>query len=289
MSRRPVTVAVIGTGTIDNALACDLLNDQFAFGPCDEDGYFEPSELYNVHVLLPGGEGTGDGVAAVWQWALRCELEFALLHDGTDNKAIGAIRDSLDDEAHDRHLVTSVASGIIGHLQEGENPMLLVLSGEAGALDEEAEWTAAQALREGIPVYDLSRAFRQIEWDDLEGHEEPPQVEEEPGGQLALVVSKGPDVTLSAADIEIIDATLNLADKSLAHFNAVLADKLPQVVEALTLARSILAPKPEAPATPASKTYMEVFNPDSGRWERAGRGRPRKGAQTRLVPRGPAA
>jgi hypothetical protein len=281
---RPVTIGIIGTGEIAHDLVCDVLNDQFSLGKPDEEGYFAPSEMYKINVLIPAGEGTGEGVENVWQWVMRCELPFKLLRDGSDSKIITTIRESLE-SPDDQVQVTSVPTGLYAYLQGAENPMLLVLTTD-GALDEDAAWLAAQCLTHDIPVYDLTRALFQLDWRDLpEGYEAPPVIEEESSGQLALVVDEGPDTVLTRAEAAAVQAALSQADEVMDTLRLTFDQRIPEVSQSLVAARAILAPKPTS-TEKTTKAYMEIFNPESGQWERAGRGRPKKGVQTRLVPRG---
>jgi hypothetical protein len=283
---RLVTFGVIGTGTASTELIMDTLNDHFEYGPADEQGCLPPSETFLPRPVLPVGERYNTlALIDVWDWAMRADLGFTALHDRSLGEHTVEILSSVEDP-NDIQIVSAVGEELFEHLLEGENPLLLVLSAD-GVIDEEAQAVAARALRADIPVYDLSRAMLAVTWRDLPDYEEPddaPQIGEQFGGQLALVVDNdAPDVTLSPREAQLIRETLAGTESLLALITNDL-DRYVRMVGAQVLAsRALLAPKPEATANKSGKGHLEVFNPETNSWEPAGRGRPKKNAQTRYV------
>lgn len=289
--KRAVTLGVLGSGDVAKTLVCDTLNDHFAFGPEDTEGYFGPSTTYDLTLLLPaGGKATSPGVHATWEWAVRCELPYRALWDESGNAFTADVLGNVEDAEEDVVMVDDVGQAMVEHLVKAENPMLLVISEEGGEFDADTEAAAAAALREGVPVHDLARALLEVSWRHLTRHEPPQEaadVEEEPDGQLALTVDPGtPEVTLTPADAAAVNQALLDADQFLDVLAGEVLDRVEGLRTSLVRARSRLAPKPPEPETPAEpkKTRLEIFNPSTGRWEPAGRGRPPKGAQKRRVP-----
>lgn len=289
--KRQVTLGILGTASVPPSLVIDVLNDHFRLGAEDAEGYFGASDTYELRLIVPAGaEATGDGVHAVWEWAIRCELPYQVVWDDTSNDFTDPILGNVEDPERDILAVPDVHPAMVDFLVKSENPMLLVLSSE-GQFDERTAQAAATALREGIPCHDLARALLEVTWQHLPDHEPPeePAIEVEEDGQMALtVVSDVPDVTLSAGEAAAVNQALTDAEAFLDSLADLLggAEKLRQ---SLVRGRSLLAPKPELPADAEDgeapkKTRLEIFNEKTGEWEPAGRGRPPKGAQKRRVP-----
>jgi hypothetical protein len=284
---RPVTVGVIGTGAASTELIMDTLNDQFEYGPADENGCFTPSETFHPRPVIPVGERYNTpAFIDVWDWAMRADLGFTALHDGTHGAQTQDILDSVEG-FDDVQPVRTVAEALIMELRSGPNPLLLVLSDE-GAVDEEAQEVAAAALRADIPVYDLSRAMLEITWRDLPDQEEPAgdaEVTEQPDGQMALVVDdETPDVTLSPQGAQLLREALTGAESLLALITTDLDRYVRQVGAQILAARAALAPRPEATPNKSGKGHLEVFDPETNTWRPAGRGRPKKDVRTQWVP-----
>jgi hypothetical protein len=285
-SLRPVTVGVIGTGIASTELIMDTLNDHFEYGPADEDGCFAPSEAFHPRPVIPVGERYNTpALIDVWDWAMRADLGFTALHDGTHGEQTQDILDSVENP-DDVQAVGTVTEALIEELHSGHNPLLLVVSDD-GSVDEEAQEAAAAALRAGIPVYDLARAMLEITWRDLPSHEEPAddaEISEQPGGQIALVVNnETPGVTLTPQGAQLLREALTGAESLLALITNDLDRYVRQVGAQILAARAALAPQPEATPNKAGKGHLEIFDPETNTWRPAGRGRPPKGATTQWV------
>ncbi|KJK55530.1 hypothetical protein [Saccharothrix sp. ST-888] len=287
MTTRHVTLGVIGTGTASTNLVLDSLVDHFELGPADADGCYAPSTTFRIHPVLPvGAEYSTDALVDVWDWMMRADLPFTALYNGAPGGRSEEILASVLRE-EDIRTVAIVSEALIDALVAGPNPLLLVLS-EDGALDAEAQETAANCLRADIPVYDLSRAMLEIGWRDLPDHEAPPEPEvtEQPGGQLALVVGDGPDVVLSASEAQQVREALTMMESVLYLLTTDVASYATSAGAKVLAARAALAPKSEpAEGKATGKKSLEVFDPETNSWRPAGRGRPRKGVQTRYVTR----
>ncbi|WNI17606.1 hypothetical protein [Actinacidiphila sp. ITFR-21] len=286
--KRPVTLGIFGSGEASPALVCDSLNDQFAFGPEDSEGYFAPSEEYDLAVLLPaGGSITSKGVHSVWEWAVRCELPYRVLWDETGNDRTVDVLGHVD-RPEDIDIVDDVGAALVDQLVKSEHGMLLVIS-ENETFDEATAQVAAAALRAGLPAYDLARALLEVTWRHLPDHEPPgaSALEDENDGQTALaIVPDGPDVVLSAQEIAVVVDAFTQAEELLDSIGEGLLARIADTRESLIHGRSLLAPKPEAPAEDGEpkKTRLEIFDPEKNAWVPAGRGRPPKGVQKRRVP-----
>ncbi|MEU1552129.1 hypothetical protein ABZ517_05330 [Streptomyces scabiei] len=288
---RTVTLGILGNAEVAANLIVDTLNSHFSLGAEDAEGYFAPSDRYELHAFIPAGEQvTSQGIHAFWEWAVRCELPYKVLFDETMNERTDDILGNVVDPEEDI-LINCVDPdiGMVERLAKSENPMLLVLGTEGQQYDERTADAAAAALREGIPVHDLSRMLLEVTWHHLPDHEPPAEsvMEAEPGGQMALVVSDAPDVTLTAGEAAAINKALSDAEAFVDDIVHGLKERTGLLSLALVHGRSLLAPKPETPESTSEepkKTRLEIFNPESGKWEPAGRGRPPKTAQTRRVP-----
>jgi hypothetical protein len=291
MALRTVTLGVLGDAEVAGNLIVDTLNAHFSLGAEDHEGYFAPSDRYELHVIIPAGEqATSQAVHAFWEWTVRCELPYQALWDETGNEATDDVLGNVDNPENDIVVVSDLHKAMVEKLNQAENPMLLVLSTEA-QFDEATAEAAAAALREGIPVHDLSRMLLEVTWQHLPDHEPPMEaaVEVEPDGQMALVVSDAPDVTLTASEVATVNRALEDAETFVDVLFGDLVNQAGNLRQSLIRGRSLLAPKPEAPAEAKGdgepkKTRLEIFNPETGKWEPAGRGRPPKTAQTRRVP-----
>jgi hypothetical protein len=294
MSLRTVTLGILGDAEVAGNLVVDTLNSHFSLGPEDAEGYFGPSDKYELHVFIPAGEHTtSKGVHAFWEWAVRCELPYKVLWDETGNDLTDDILGNVVNAEEDI-LINCVDpdAGMVERLAKAENPMLLVLSTEGQYLDGATADAAAAALREGIPVHDLSRMLLEITWQHLPDHEPPqePAMEVEADGQMALaVVSDAPDVTLTAVEAGVINGALLEAEEFVDLVMGDLVNSAANLRQKLIHGRSVLAPKPEAPADvdteeAPKKTRLEIFDEKKGEWRPAGRGRPPKDARTRRVP-----
>ncbi len=287
--KRPVTLGIFGSGDVSPELVCDSLNDQFAFGPEDGEGYFAPSEEYDLTVYLPaGGSATSEGVHRVWEWAVRCELPYKVIWDETGNGRTVDVLGNVESAEDDIAIVDDIGFAIVEQLGKGENPMLLVIS-ENETFDEATAEVAAAALRAEVPVYDLSRALLEVTWRHLPDHTPPetPAVATEADGQTALaVVSDAPDVTLSAWEAATVTDAFTRAEELLDTIGEGLLTRIDETRKSLIHGRSLLAPKPEKAAEDGEpkKTRLEIFDPQKNEWIPAGRGRPPKGVQKRRVP-----
>ncbi|MGW3860285.1 hypothetical protein ACWEDZ_02205 [Streptomyces sp. NPDC005047] len=289
--KRKVTLGILGAAEVSKSLVVDVLNDHFSLGPIDAEGYFGPSDKYDLSLVIPAGrDATSPGVHATWEWSIRCELPYRVLFDETGNELCDDILGNVEDAENDIVVVNDIGKGMVEALGEAENGMLLVLSTE-GQFDPATAEAAAAALREGIPCHDLSRALLEVAWRHLPDHEPPEElaVEVEADGQTALsVVSDAPDVILSATEAATVNAALSEAESFVDHLTGDLLDRAATIRQSLIQGRSLLAPKPAVADTDEAaepkKTRLEIFNPDTGQWEAAGRGRPPKGAQKRRVP-----
>ncbi|MEU9050178.1 hypothetical protein AB0D37_07195 [Streptomyces sp. NPDC048384] len=287
--KRPVTLGIFGSGDVSPELVCDSLNDQFAFGPEDGEGYFAPSEEYDLAVYLPaGGSATSEGVHRVWEWAIRCELPYKVIWDETGNGRTVDVLGNVESAEDDIAIVDDIGVALLEQLGKGENPMLLVIS-ENEAFDAATAEVAASALRAEIPVHDLSRALLEVTWRHLPDHTPPevPAIETEAGGQMALaVVSDAPDVTLSAGEAAAVTEAFTRAEELLDTIGGDLLTRIADTRASLVHGRSLLAPRPEKSVEDGEpkKTRLEIFDPEKNEWVPAGRGRPPKGVQKRRVP-----
>ncbi|MFE2539064.1 hypothetical protein [Actinacidiphila glaucinigra] len=281
----------MGLADVPGSLVLDVLNDHFSMGPEDAEGYFAPSDKYDLKLLVPAGqEATTPGVHAVWEWAIRCELPYAVLWDESGNAQTVDVLGNVENPDSDIHVTGDLFKAMVDRLGEAENPMLMVLSTD-GQLDPSTAEAAANALRAGIPCHDLSRALLEVTWRHLPDHEPPqeePELETEAGGQMALAVPDGaPSVTLSPGEAAAVGQSLSDAEAFVEHLYGALLPQVEELRRHLIHGRSLLAPRPAAAETEDAepkKTRLEIFNPESGLWEPAGRGRPPKGAQKRRVP-----
>ncbi|MFC9505390.1 hypothetical protein [Streptomyces sp. NPDC057002] len=289
--KRTVTLGILGAAEVARSLVVDVLNDHFSLGPEDAEGYFGPSDKYELHMLIPAGQdATSAGVHAVWEWAVRCELPYKVLWDETTNEHTDDVLHNVVNPEDDTAIVADVHKAMVERLGQSQNPMLLVLSEEGATYEPPTAEAAATALREGIPVHDLSRALLEVTWRHLPDHEPPeePALEVEPDGQMALtVVSDTPDVTLTAGEAVALNRTLIEAETFLDGL-AGLVHGTDGLRQSFVHGRSLLAPRPETPADTGDdekpkKTRLEIFNAETNQWEPAGRGRPPKGAQKRRV------
>lgn len=289
--KRKVTLGILGAAEVAGSLVVDVLCDHFAIGAEDAEGYFAPSDRYELSLLIPAGEhATSQGVHRVWEWGIRAELPYRAIWDQTGNDYSDDVLTNLADHDHDIDFVEDVHAAMIEHLAKAENPMLLVLSTD-GAFDTETAGAAAAALRAGIPCHDLSRALLEVSWQHLPGHEPPQEdaLEAEAGGAGALsLVPDGPDVTLTVEETAALSAALEAAEKLMDDLTVGLRSRAEGLRQTLVHGRSLLAPKPdlaeaEEGETP-KKTRLVIFNEKSGQWEPAGRGRPPKNARTKRVP-----
>ncbi|WP_328749287.1 MULTISPECIES: hypothetical protein [unclassified Streptomyces] len=288
--KRPVTLGIFGSGDVSPELVCDSLNDQFAFGPEDGEGYFAPSEEYDLTVFLPaGGSATSEGVHRVWEWAIRCELPYKVIWDETGNGHTVDVLGNVESAEDDIAIVDDIGVALVEQLSKGENPMLLVLSAEGQQFDAATADVAAAALRAEIPVHDLSRALLEVTWHHLPDHTPPetPAVATEAGGQMALaIVSDAPAVTLSAQEAAALNGALTQAEELLDTIGGDLLTRISETRDSLVHGRSLLAPRPEKSVEDGEpkKTRLEIFDPEKNEWVPAGRGRPPKGVQKRRVP-----
>jgi hypothetical protein len=290
---RTVTLGILGDAEVAGNLVVDTLNAHFSVGSEDAEGYFAPSDRYRLRPLIPAGaDVTSQGVHAVWEWAVRCELPYQAVWDETGNERTDDILGNVDNPENDILTVGDLHEAMVDFLVKAENPMLLVLSTE-GQFDEATASAAAAALREGIAVHDLSRMLLEVTWQHLPDHEPPvePAMEIEANGQMALAVvaDDAPDVSLSAGEAATVNRALEEAETFIDVLFGDLVNSAAELRRSLIHGRSLLAPKPDFAADDEDggqtrKTRLEIFNPDSGKWEPAGRGRPKKGAQTRRVP-----
>ncbi|WP_329147288.1 hypothetical protein OIU91_16875 [Streptomyces sp. NBC_01456] len=284
--KRPVTLGIFGSGDVAPELVCDALNNQFDYGPEDAEGYFAPSDEFDLTVYLPAsGAFTSEGVHRVWEWAVRCELPYRVLWDETGNARTVDVLGNVENAESDILIVDDISGALIECLTKAENSMLLVLSQDEVFDDATAE-VAATALRAGLPVHDLSRALLEVTWRHLPDHE-PPGAETGAGGQATLsVVSDAPDVTLSAQEAAVVSDAFTQAEELLDGLGNGLLTQISATRESLIHGRSLLAPKPEKPAEDGEpkKTRLEIFDPEKNAWVPAGRGRPPKGVQKRRVP-----
>ncbi|MGW3272799.1 hypothetical protein ACWDFH_15180 [Streptomyces kronopolitis] len=284
-----MTLGIFGSGSIAPELVCDALNNQFDFGPEDPEGYFAPSEEFDLTVFLPaGGSVTSEGVHCVWEWAMRCELPYRVLWDETGNDRTVDVLGNAE-KPEDILIVADIGTALVEQLAEGKNPMLLVIS-ENEAFDGATAEVAAAALRAGLPVHDLARALLEVTWRHLPDHEPPgaEAVEGESEGQADLsVVSNAPDITLSAKEADVVTAAFAQAEELLDNLGNGLLTQISATRESLIHGRSLLAPKPEKlveEGEEPKKTRLEIFDPLKNEWVPAGRGRPPKGVQKRRVP-----
>lgn len=313
MSLRQVTLGVVGGGKVSDNLVCDALNEHFAFGPEDAEGYFAKSPEFEVHLAFPvGPDRFTEGIRAVWQWAVRTETPFLAITDGREFEASQAIQETLLD-TDDWQISRTPDTAVIDVLRRAPNPMLLVLT-EDGQYTSFLREITAQALAGGIPAYDLSRALLEQGWQDIGiDPADVPQVRQEQ--------SPAPDPVLIGyllTDTEHTAVTVALADSYalITEFQQVArgVDALaPKLAEAERILRQL---QPAAPAAPAAtggaltlvtepaadapddeapaqepeagsgvRMRTEIKDPETGQWRPAGRGRPKAGVETRRVPR----
>lgn len=311
MSLRQVTLGVVGGGKVSDHLVCDTLNEHFAFGPEDAEGYFAKSTEFEVHLAFPvGPERFTEGIRAVWQWAVRTETPFLAITDGREFEASQAIQETLLD-GDDWQISRTPDTALIEVLHRAPNPMLLVLT-EDGQYTAHLREITTQALAGGIPVYDLSRALLEQGWQDIDV--DPADVLPQPAAPDPVPAPTGYRLT----DTEHTAVTLALADSYalITEFQQVArgVDALtPKLADAERILRQLQPAAPAAPATttaavtepdtetrhgdtpvqeaePAAggralRMRTEVWDEDAGQWRPAGRGRPKAGSTTRRVPR----
>lgn len=288
--QRPVTLGIYGSGDVAPELVCDSLNAQFDFGPEDAEGYFAPSDDFDLTVYLPAsGATTSEGVHRVWEWTMRCELPYRVLWDETGNDRTVDVLGNAD-KPEDIVIVDDIGTAMVEQLSKGENPMLLVIS-ENGEFDAATATVAAAALRADLPVHDLARALLEVTWRHLPDHEPPdtPAATAEAEEQAGLsLVADAPDVTLSAREAAVITEAFSRAEELLDDIGEGLLTRLTETRESMIRGRSLLAPKPsktvEEGEDKKAKTRLEIFDPEKNAWVPAGRGRPPKGVQKRRVP-----
>ncbi|WP_274032516.1 hypothetical protein [Streptomyces sp. MMBL 11-1] len=289
--KRTVSLGILGVAEVPTSLVVDALNDHLAMGPEDAEGYFGPSDRYELNLLIPAGEhATSQGVHRVWEWGIRCELPYRVLWDETGNDFTDDVLANVDNPEQDIVIAGDLGKAMVEHLGQAENPLLLLLSTD-GQFDEATASAAAAALRESIPCHDLSRALLEVGWQHLPGHEPPQEsaLEVEADGQTALsVVSDAPDVTLTATEAATVSQSLAEAEAFVGDLTNDLVSRAESLRQTLIHGRSLLAPsKPqdqEADDEKPKKTRLEIFNSETGEWEPAGRGRPPAGVQKRRVP-----
>lgn len=285
---RVVTLGVAGAGQVTQALVFDTLNDQFSIGKEDADGYFAPSDEYEISLVLPATERTAsEGVGIVCDWAVRCELPYSLYSDGSETSTTLHMARNVHDAAEDIWPVHTddVYSALLGCLRNSENPMLVLLLGEQGFGEDTAlESLVAGALEADIPVFDLARAFLEVTWDDLPHHEKPDaQLVVEASGQVALALG-----AVDAEHIELGPAQLVTMRRLFGELQEAL-DRIVFANQTVAPARRALIAAQEAlipPAPPAEKgkrRRLEIKDPDTGQWVPAGRGRPKQGVERRYV------
>ncbi|MEU1816077.1 hypothetical protein ABZ543_12900 [Streptomyces roseifaciens] len=288
--KRSVTLGILGSGSVSDKLVCDALNDHFCFGPEDAEGYFGTSEKYSVTPVVPAGAAhTSQGVHTVWEWAIRCELPYTVLWDGTGNDYTTDILKNVVTPNDIHGGSPDLAEALVQHLAASENAMLLVISSD-GAFDPATADAAASALRAGIPCYDIARSLLEITWRHLPDHEPPEeaQLAVEEDGQVALAVVPGlTEVELSTLDLAKLHTAFTQTEAFLGSLEALVTDQVAELRRSLLVGRSLLTPKPQPVAdtsTKSKKTRLEIFNPATNAWEPAGRGRPPKSAEKRRVP-----
>lgn len=309
-TRRLVTLGVAGTGTAKYELVSDALNLHYAFGPADGRGYFAPSPDYDVRVLIPGSTAHSNaGTRVVCDWVVNCDLPYVLLRDGTESPAVTYLATNVVDPETDVVVVEDITAEMVRRLTApGANGMLVVLR-DGDVYDETTERQVVTAMRAGVPAFLLSEALIEIGWEDLNREpvepERPAAADEavatvvEPGGQVALSVSGlGEDLTLTFDDQHVLTAFCGEARRVLTLVGNFYRDDGPTLLRALDRIEKTLLPPPSPPPRPVApltvpyptggdtgKTRLEVLDPDSGEWAPAGRGRPKKGLQTRRVPK----
>jgi hypothetical protein len=286
--RRTVTVGVIGNGEVSHELVCDALNRHFFMGPEDGEGYFGPSSQYKVSVVLPVSEKhTGRGMTEVWQWAMRCELPLAVLLDGeVSSPELGAILDTAEEDNVVE--VEDIGEALLKTLTGSDNPILLAVSTEGQYLEGYAQAVCGNALRAGITVLDVGRVLRELDWSHLPDEQEPAEEGElvEEGGQTALFavadVDQGPELTLSAEEVRILNEALEDAADMVREFRSLLSTA-EDVAKLVVRAKSVLAPRPDPEPEAAKRQYLLVFDPKTNEWRKKGRGRLPVGAQAEWV------
>ncbi|MFE6745938.1 hypothetical protein ACFVGM_08815 [Kitasatospora purpeofusca] len=290
---RAVTLGIAGAGQASQDLIFDTLNDQFDVGPQDADGYFASPDGYDIHLILPATEATATAaVAGVCEWAIRCELPYTICTDGNlANARIEFMTRNLIDPSQAVQVeADGVHTAVLDRLTASEHPMLLLLLTD-GAFDNPLiEELAAQALTADIPVFDLSRAFLEIGWDDLPTHEKPAaEIEVEPDGQLALVLteSDGERIVLNARELTILRRMFAEVDEAIDRISF-LHEHLTPMRRALVGAKEVLlAPPPPGRSSGGKRQRMEILDEATGEWVPAGRGRPKQGVPRRYVDRDP--
>ncbi|MFI7083863.1 hypothetical protein ACIBUR_09680 [Streptomyces anulatus] len=289
--KRTVSLGILGAAEVPTSLVVDALNDHLAMGPEDAEGYFGPSDRYELSLLIPAGEhATSQGVHRVWEWGIRCELPYRALWDETGNDYTDDVLANVDNPEQDIVIAGDLGKAMVEHLGQAENPLLLLLSTD-GQFDDATASAAAAALRENIPCHDLSRALLEVGWQHLPGHEPPQEsaLEVEADGQTALsIVSDAPDVTLTATEAAAVSQSLAEAEQFVGDLTTDLVSRAESLRQTLIHGRSLLAPSKPQDAEPdderPKKTRLEIFNSETGEWEPAGRGRPPAGVQKRRVP-----
>lgn len=285
MNLRQVTVGVVGDGAVSHELVCDALNEHFAFGPADAEGYFGKSAEFEVRALIPAGEERfSSGIEAMWQWAVRAEIAFLVYCDATSTPWEEQIRSTLLDVA-DFKRVPSPETAILNELLRSRNPMLLVLPKD-GEYSPALQGTAAAALVRSLPVYDLSRGLLEQTWKDI-GVDEESARNATKGVQLAAEEARHYADTIARAYSlvsELRQLSQQFADLQPAVAGVERALRLPEPLEAPEVSPQA-APEPEPASDKPARTRLEVWDEKSGEWRAAGRGRPKQGLKTRRVPK----
>jgi hypothetical protein len=301
MSPRQVTVGVVGHGSPTDNLVCDALNEHFEFGPADSEGYFGKSLAFDVHVMFPAGSRFTAGIEAVWQWAVRAEIPFLAVSDGTHFPSEEAVRGSLL-QVDDWREVDVPEAEILDVLHKSVNPMVLVLT-DSGEYNADLRDTAAAALARGIPVYDLSRALLEQGWADLglDPVEDTALDEPAPSLQITTEDARSIAATLAQAfalfqELRQVAGTIGDLQPAIAAAERALRLPTPPAVPEASEEEQPPLPEQSATAAPADdepqgdvsgarRTRLEVYDEQTDTWRPAGRGRPKQGVKTRRVPR----
>lgn len=163
---RTLTFAVAGGGPANRQQILDALNDWLGYGPEDSDGYFESKDVEydKINLLLPlTDEQFTDGVAAVYAWSSRADLDYTGIfdeHEAATSRTVKGAKKHANDLIPADDVARVLVEQVAEHADDGD-AYLLVFQEEDGS-DPLAEAAAKHAFDQDVPVLNLSFALAPI-------------------------------------------------------------------------------------------------------------------------------
>lgn len=188
---RTLTLAVAGAGPANRTQILDALNDWLGYGPEQPDGYFKSDEVQydKINLFLPlTDEHFTDGVAAVYAWSSRADIDFTGILDQDEQPRSRDLKSAVRDA---RNLIPApdIIPALIGQVAERAeqgDAYLLVFQDEDGG-DKLADAAAREAFDAALPVLNLSFALAPIADPAAARTAKPSQIAEEAAAQLGAV------------------------------------------------------------------------------------------------------